>query len=178
MLRPMKVDTDGVWVAVKVGGKNYWLFNVMDSQTRFLLAAYLSPTRTTRAVATALALARQRSNNPPRQVKTDGLASYRDAVPRAFPTHPVKPVVSKGIRAQINNNLSERLQGTIRDRDKTLRGLKARETGQAYVDGLVTHYNPVYFRPHESLTGKRPVEAAGAELPFSSWEDVAAMQSG
>ena len=128
----MKVDTGGVWVAdevaVKVGGKNYWLFNVMGSDTRFLLSAYLSPTRTTRAVATALAMARQRSNNPPRQLKTDGLASYRDAVPRAFTTHPVKPVVAKGIRAQINNNLSERLQGTIRDRDKNL----ARAEGAGY----------------------------------------------
>ena len=149
----------------------------MDSQTRFLLSAYLSPTRTTRAAATTLALARERSSNPPRQVKTDGLRSYQDAVPRAFPTHPVKHVVSQGIRAQINNNLSERLQGTIRDRDKTLRGLRARETGQAYIDGLVTHYNPVYFRPHESLKGKKPAEAAGAELPFTSWEDVAAMTS-
>ncbi len=46
--------------------------------------------------------------NVPRQVKIDGLASYRDAVPRAFPTHPVKHVVSQGIRAEINNNLSER----------------------------------------------------------------------
>ena len=178
VLRPMKVDTGNVWVAdevsVKVGGKRYWLFNVMDSDTRFLLSAYLSPTRTTRAAATALAMARQRSNNPPRQLKTDGLASYRDAVPRAFPTHPVKHVVSQGIRAQINNNLSERLQGTIRDRDKTLRGLKAQETGQTYVDGLVTHYN--YFRPHASLDGKRPAEAAGAELPFKDWEDVAAMK--
>ena len=48
VLRPMKVDTGRVWVAdevaIKVGGKNYWLFNVMDSQTRFLLAAYLTPT--------------------------------------------------------------------------------------------------------------------------------------
>ena len=39
-LRPMKVVTGRVWVAdevvVRVGGKNYWLFNVMDSQTRFL----------------------------------------------------------------------------------------------------------------------------------------------
>ena len=172
----MRVATGGVWVAVKVGGKNYWLFDVMDSDTRFLLSAYLSPARTTRAAATALALAREKADNPPRQLKTDGLASYRDAVPRAFPTHPVKPVFSKGIRAQINNNLSERLQGTIRDRDKTLRGLKARDTGQAYVDGLVTHYN--YFRPHESLDGKLPAEAADAELPFSSWEDVAAMKSG
>ena len=178
----MKVDTGRVWVAdevaVKVGGKNYWLFNVMDSQTRFLLAAYLSPTRTTRDAATALAMARQRSNNPPVAVKTDGLASYQDAMSRAFPTHRVRHVVSKGVKADINNNLSERLQGTIRDRDKTLRGLKARETGQAYVDGLVTHYNPVYFRPHESLKGKKPAEAAGAEIPFDSWEDVAAMKSG
>ena len=176
VLRPMKVDTGNVCVAdevaVKVGGKRYWLFNVMDSDTRFLLSAYLSPTRTTRAAAAAMAMARQGSNNPPRQLKTDGLASYRDAMPRAFPTHPVKHVVAKGIRAQINNNLSERLQGTIRDRDKTLRGLKARESGQAYVDGLVTHYNPVYFSPHESLKGKRPAEAAGAELPFTSWTGI------
>ena len=125
--------------------------------------------------ATALALARERADNPPRQIKTDGLRSYRDAVPRAFPTRPVKPGVSQGIKSEINNNLSERLQGTIRDRDKTLRGLKARETGQAYVDGLALHYN--YFRPHESLKGKRPAEAAGAELPFKDWADVAAMKS-
>ena len=184
VLRPLKVDTGRVWVAdevvVKVGGKDYWLFNVMDSQTRFLLAAYLSPTRTTRDAATALAMARQRSNNPPVAVKTDGLASYRDAMSRAFPTHRVRHVVSKGVKVDINNNLalSERLQGTIRDRDKTLRGLKARDTGQAYVDGLVTPYNPVYFRPHESLKGKKPAEAAGAEIPFDRWEDVAAMKSG
>ena len=90
----------------------------------------------------------------------------------------MRHVVSKCVKADINNNLSERLQGTLRDRDKTLRGLKARETGQAYVDELVTHYNPVYFRPHESLKGKRPAEAAGAEIPFDLWEDVAAMKSG
>ena len=107
----------------------------MDDDTRFVLAAYLSPGRTTRAAATALALARERADNPPRQIKTDGLRSYRDAVPRAFPTRPVKPGVSQGIRAEINNNLSDRLQGTIRDKNKTLRGLKARETGQAYVTG-------------------------------------------
>ena len=174
-LKPLKVATGDVWVAdevvINVGGTNYWLFNVMDSDSRFMLAAYLSPTRTARAAATALA--RERAASPPEQLKTDGLLSYRRAMPRAFPTHKVEHVVSKGIRAEINNNLSECLQGTIRDRDKTLRCLKSRETWQAYVDGLVTHYN--YFRPHESLKGKRPAEAAGAELPFTSWEDVAAL---
>lgn len=133
-VKPMKVDAGDVWVAdevaLKVGRKNYWLFNVMDSDSRFVLAAYLSPTRTARAAATALALARERAQSPPEQLKTDGLPSYRRAMPRAFPTRKVEHVVSQGVRAEINNNLSERLQGTIRDRDKTLRGLHARKTGK------------------------------------------------
>lgn len=173
-----KVNTGNTWVAdemvVKVGGRNYWLFNVMDADTRFVLAAYLSPVRTTRAAATTLALARERSENPPKELKTDGLRSYRSALPRAFPIYPVKHTVSQGIKAQINNNMSERLQGTFRDRDKTLRGLKERETGQDYIDGLVLHYN--YFRPHQSLDGKRPAEAAGAELQFQNWEEIAAIK--
>ena len=180
ILRPMKVETGPTWVAdemvVNVGGKNYWLFNVMDADTRFVLAAYLTPDRNIRAAQTTLALARERSATHPEELKTDGLASYRRALPRAFPTRKVKHTVSQGIRAEINNNLSERLQGTFRDRDKTLRALKRRETGQSYIDGLVLHYN--YFRPHQSLKGKKPAEAAGAELPFADWQDVAAAKAG
>ena len=176
ILLPLKVTTGDTWVAdelvVNVGGKKFWLFNVMDSKTRFALAAYLSPVRTMQAAATALSLARERAENHPEEIKTDGLRSYANAMPRAFPTRKVKHTISKGIRAEINNNLSERLQGTFRDRDKTLRGLKARETGQAYVNGLVTHYN--FFRLHESLEGKKPTEAAGAEIPFQDWADIAA----
>ena len=130
----VKVKTGPEWVAdemqVRVGGEKYWLFNVMDSQTRFVLSAYLSKERTTRAAATALAMARERAANHPKVVKTDGLKSYQQGVKTAFPVYPVKHVVSQGIRAQINNNMSERLQGTFRDRDKTLRGMKERETGQ------------------------------------------------
>ena len=178
-LKPMKVNAGKTWVAdevvINVGGQNYWLFNVMDSDSRYLLAAYLSPERTARAAATALALARERAAEPPEQIKTDGLRSYRIALRRAFPTRLVNHVVSQGIRAEINNNMSERLQGTIRDRDKTLRALKSRKTGQDYVDGLVTHYN--YFRPHESLQGRRPAEAAGVKPPFTSWEQVAGLDT-
>ena len=173
-----KIHTGPEWVAdeivVRVGGRKYWLFNVMDAKTRFVLAAHLSPQRTARAAATALALARDRAATPPNMVKTDGLPSYRRGIRTAFPTHDVKHVVSQGIRAVINNNLSERLQGTFRDRDKTLRGLQAQDTGQTYVDGLVLHYN--YFRPHGGLDGRSPARAAGAEIPFDNWTDIASIQ--
>ena len=83
-----KVQTGDEWVAdeiqVTVGGRKYWLFNVMDSDSRFVLAAYLSPSRDARAAATAMALARERSENPPKTIKTDGLRSYREGVGRAF----------------------------------------------------------------------------------------------
>ncbi len=94
-------------------------------------------------------------------------------VKTAFPITPVKHVISQCIRAEINNNLSERLQGTFRDRDKTLRGLKRRESGQSYVDGLVLSYN--YFRPHAALKGQRAAEKAGTEISFRSWRDVVSM---
>lgn len=172
------IDTGPEWVAdehqISIGGEKYWVFNVMDSKTRYLLSAHISRERTTKAAATALAKARERAGTAPEEVKTDGLASYRQAVNVAFPRWQVKHVVSQGIRARINNNLSERLQGTFRDRDKTLRGLKKPDTGQEYIDGLVIHYN--YFRPHQGLDGKAPAQAAGTETPFESWQDVAAMR--
>lgn len=129
--------------------------------------------RTTRAAATALSLARERAANALEEFKRDGLPSYQRDVKTAFPLHPVAHVVSKGIWAEINNNLSERLQATFRDRDKTLRGMRHRESGQTYLDGLALDY--IYFRPHQALDGQKPDEKAGAEIPFENWRNVASM---
>ena len=78
-VKDWKVDTGPEWVAdeiaVKLGGQQYWIFNVMDSISRFVLAAYFSKERTTWAAAAALAMARERSNNAPNEIKTDGLGS-------------------------------------------------------------------------------------------------------
>ena len=56
---------------------------------------------------------------------------------------------------------------------RTLCGMKQRESGQAYLNGLALNYN--YFRPHQALAGKKPAESAGAVIPFESWRDVASM---
>ena len=45
---------------------------------------YLTPTRTRRDSQTVMAMARMRAANAPKEVKTDGLRSYQEAVPRAF----------------------------------------------------------------------------------------------
>jgi putative transposase len=54
----------------------------------------------------------------------------------------------------------ERLNGEIRDREKTMRGLKKRRT--TILRGYQIYHN--YIRPHESLNGKTPSEACGITI--------------
>ena len=168
-----KARTGDEWVAdemqVKVGGKKAWVWNLMDSKTRYILAVHLSHRRDAHA---ARALMRKGAMNAwelPKRIKTDRLRSYISAIEDLFGAD-VKHVQSDGITALVNNNRSERLQGTIRSRDKTLRGLDSRATGQAYLDGWVLSYN--LFREHESLGDKPPAEAAKMNPPFKSWVEA------
>ena len=80
---------------------------------------------------------------------------------------------SEGIYERKNNNLSERLQGTLKERTKVMRGLHSRESGQRFLDGWVIDYN--FFRPHLALKGKTPADAAGLDVPIRTWAEVAAL---
>ena len=161
------------WVAdemqVHVGGKRLWLWNVMDRDTRYILAARLGP----RSLRAGIALFREAQRNAakePQTITTDGLVAYEDAIKTVF--HHTQHIVSEGIHEEINNNLSERLQGSFRQRTKTQRGLEQRLTGQEYVDGWVLDYN--FMKDHEAHEGGSPAEAAGVaqQVPWDDWEDI------
>ena len=64
------------------------------------------------------------------------------------------------IRNRSNNNMVERLHGTIRERNKVMRSMK--EETQTIADGLRNYYN--FIRPHQSLDGKTPAEMAKIDL--------------
>jgi hypothetical protein len=53
---------------------------------------------------------------------------------------------------------AERLHGTIRQRNKVMRGLDAEESAQTMMDGLRIYYN--FMRPHMALNGKTPAQQA------------------
>lgn len=57
----------------------------------------------------------------------------------------------------MNNNKMERINGEIRDREKTMRGLKKKDT--PILKGMQVYHN--YIKPHEGLDGKTPAEACG-----------------
>lgn len=64
------------------------------------------------------------------------------------------------IRGDRNNNKMERFNGEIRDREKTMRGLKKKET--PILVGYQLFHN--YIREHEGLDGKTPAEACGIKV--------------
>ena len=167
-----KAETSGHWVAdemyIDVGGEKVYHWNVMDKGTRYILASYLSRNRDGRAARAVLKRALAAADKPPKTITTDKWRAYlkpiRDLTPGA------KHIQSEGLAAEINNNLSERLQGTYRDRIKTLRGLDNMESGQRYLDGWTITYN--LFRGHHSLKNDRPAQRAKVNPPFKEWADV------
>ena len=167
-----KAVTGDHWVAdemmVDVGGEKMWLWNVMDGKTRYILASHLSRERDGNAAKTVLRKALAAADKPAENIFTDKLRSYLPALREVLPD--AKHWQSEGLTADINNNLSERLQGTYRDRIKTLRGLDSLETGQRYLDGWQITYN--LFRGHHSLRNQTPGYRAKVNPPFKEWADV------
>lgn len=64
------------------------------------------------------------------------------------------------LRGDHNNNKMERMNGEVRDREKTMRGLKRKRT--PIPSGYQIYHN--YIRPHEALNGQTPSEACGITI--------------
>ena len=176
-MKEHKADVGDSWVAdemmVSVGGEKMWNWNVMDEKTRYILASRLSRERTAGAARKVMDKALAAAKTTPKTIKTDKLRSYS----AALRDHPdIQHVQSQGIRAELNNNLSERLQGTYRARVKTLRGLDSLESGQRYLDGWTLTYN--LFREHESIGSRPPGAKAKVDAPFDEWADVVRVDAG
>jgi len=169
-LKPIVSDT---WVVdetvVKVGGRNVWFLDIIDEDTRFLLASYLSRHRGILDVATVMHRAWKRTDNAPRFIISDSWGTYPDGIERVFGAYS-KHIQAKGITHEINTNLIERFHGTLKDRTKVLRGFKTLESAELILDGFLIHYN--FFRPHMSLRDKTPAQVAKIQSPFRNWTEL------
>lgn len=103
---------------------------------------------------------------------TDGLPAYHDAYKKEFWTLKgprTKHVRHIKLKGDMNNNKMERLNGEIQDREKTMRGLKKKDT--PILTGYQIFHN--YIREHEGLNGKTPAQASRMEAP-SNWKSLIA----
>ncbi len=169
---PLKPNVSNTWIVdetvLKVAGLNTWFWDVIDEDTRFLIASHLSETRTINDVMTVMHRAKKKAGKSPRFILSDALAAYPDGIERIFGAD-AKHIQARGLTHEINTNLIERFHGTIKDRTKVLRGFKRLDTAEVLMDGFLVHYN--YFRPHMTLNNKTPAEVAGIKSPYKTWTD-------
>jgi putative transposase len=143
---------------VKINGNMKYLFAMMDDETRFWIAQEVAETKDKHDSRLLFVQAKRLMGKQPKHIITDGLKSYAVSAQTIFPeaTHTCE-ITLKG---SIHNNKMERINGEIRDREKTMRGLKTKDT--AILKGYQIFHN--YIRPHEGLDGKTPSEACGITI--------------
>ncbi len=173
-LEPIVGDTWNVdEMTVYIDGKKHWLWNVLDKKTRFQLASTISKQRNLKDAREPLRKAKEIAKVRPRYVVTDGLKAYPDAIQKEYGTlaNPkTKHVRLPSIREHPNNNVVERLHGTIREREKVMRGVDSENS--PILKGHQVWMNLI--RPHMGLNGKTPAEEAGIKLNLSGnkWLDL------
>lgn len=151
-------------------GKKYWLINVIDYDTRFLLVSALSRKRGIKDIKLAFDIARTKANKYPKLMLTDGWKAYEDACELAFASETKHIVTTPFAEKDLSTNVIERWHGTLKDRLKPMRGMDKSETYQLILEGFILNYN--YLRPHGSLKDRTPAEVAKIDFPYKSWLDV------
>jgi len=173
--KDIKPELGTVWLAdetvIEIDGVKHWLWDIIDVKTRFLVASHISLKRTVDDVIMLMHKANKRAGKYPKVIMTDSLNSYLDGISLSFGKQ-TRHLRVKKFTVKPNNNLIERMQGTIKDRTKVMRGLKSYETAKLIMDGFMVHYN--FIRPHESLETKddnyvTPAEKAKVDLPCDDW---------
>lgn len=152
--------------AIKCKGVQKWFWEIIDEQTKFLVASHLSGSRTSEDAIALFEKSLKIAKRKPTSLYCDGLPAYIDGYNRVFRTmkKDTRPELIRriGIKAVNNNNFVERLHGTLKDRLKPTRGLKGEETVRTLLEGWVVHYN--YVRKHQTLKGKTPAQASGIDM--------------
>lgn len=136
-------------------------WNVMDSETRFLIASQITHIRSRDEAEMIFRTAEHNAGTTPKIVITDKLQAYGYGIRKGF-SKDVEHRRYKGFMDSTQNNKIERFHGTFRERDKVMRGLKSVETAQVFIDAFRNYYN--FIRPHEGLNGMTPAQAAGIDL--------------
>ncbi len=108
--------------------------------------------------------AKERAGKKPKVLISDGAYNFAEANTKEYRTR-YKNDRTEHIRdirfdGQVHNNKMERQNGEVREREKTMRGLKRDDS--TVLSGFQIFHN--FIREQEGLDGRTPAEAAGIRV--------------
>jgi transposase-like protein/predicted RNA-binding Zn-ribbon protein involved in translation (DUF1610 family) len=167
-MNKQQIHTSERWhfdeTVVNVNGNARFLWNILDSKSRYLLAIHVSENRSLQNARIPLKKAKKVTTDRPTEIYTDGMMSYLKAIIKEFgrsggPTGYTTPHVRvPSIRAHVSNNIIERFHGSEKERVKVMRGFDKDDGCKNIMEGFRVHYNLI--RDHQTL-GITPGEIVG-----------------
>ena len=149
---------------IKVRGRLAYVWNVLDYKTRYLLASYVSYRRDAETAKKIFKSILNNLKTNPDKILTDKLASYKKALKelKTLENNDLNHISGRKFTDEINNNVIERLNKTIKKRVKSAEKFESKGRAKLVIEGLKAYYNLI--RPHLGLDGKAPAEEAGSKF--------------
>jgi len=142
---------------VTINGQNYYLWFVIDSETRFVLDFHLSPSRGSEAAHAVLADCHKKFGAPASAVVSDRYAAYVQPVSLFF--EKAQHIRVADFNDWISNNLIESFHGQFKAWYHPKRGFNSFTCANNLIAMYVFFYN--FLRPHSALSGLTPAQVAG-----------------
>lgn len=166
-LEQITPEVSGAWrtdeLYLKIRGNTKYLYALMDDETRFWIAQQVADTKYTADVQPLFKEGKEVTGKRPAVIISDGAPNFHTAYNKEFYTRRnprTRHIAHIRLQGDHNNNKMERMNGEVRDREKTMRGLKKVDT--PILTGYQIYHN--YIREHDALDGKTPAELAGIKI--------------
>ncbi len=161
-----------IWIAdesvIKINGKNVWLWDLIDTRTRFLISSHLTEIRSSEDAKILMGKACNCAGKYPEIIYANKLKSCLEGAKQANNTESQD---TQNLFETANNaGFIERFRLAPNGRIKVIRNLKSLKTARDFLDGWAIHYN--FFRPHTSLKDRTPAEVAEIKFPYKSWREI------
>ncbi len=142
------------------GGK--WCWVCIDTVTRFAIDMYLANSVGTNDGMRFFKRIKNIIAVQPEVISTDGNNTYIGCIREYYPA--AHHFNIKKISIKPNTSFVERFNGTIKNRTKTMRCFEEFYPCQTTLTAFQIYYN--FLRPHMSLDGRTPAQAAGIDIEF------------
>lgn len=143
---------------IKIAGVNYYLWFVVDSETRFVIGFNLSPRRDS---PSAVSVINEASHyGQPQSFVTDRYSAYKVPIKSIMPK--VNHIRVQSFKDDVSNNLIECFNKQFKAWYKTKQGFSSFASANNLISTFVFFFN--FVRPHSALNGLTPAQVAGLNL--------------
>lgn len=159
-----KLKVGSVWLANEtvtiVGVNKYWILDLIDARTHFVLASLLFTNHNINNIITLIQYAKDKANSIPGEIFTRRTSKYKKGVELALGLT-AGQVQIKLLSKEDAFKLAKYWRSALKERAIVMSGLKLLDVAQLTLNGWVYYYN--YHRTQESLKGNTPSKIAKFE---------------